>query len=115
LYGSVLVLFGYFGPSWQAYREALSRTIKVERQDSLAQLNQAILCYEVEYGQPPSFKDNASLVKALAGDNERHLAFLSPLPNQLNSDGELIDAQGRPYRIVLSDPKHPAILSDERH
>ena len=77
----------------------------------MGQVQTAISSYQTEYGVPPPGNDNASVVRALEGDNPRKIEFLTVKESDKNSKGEILDAWSFPLQITMTDPSHPLIRS----
>jgi hypothetical protein len=82
-----------------------------QTQNRLAQVHTAVLSYETEYGVSPPGSDNASLIKALEGDNPRKIEFINLKPTDTDSAGEIIDSWGTPLQIIMTNPNHPVVKS----
>lgn len=61
----------------------------------------AILNYHEKLGEYPT-GENAAIAKALFGENRLKIPFLGWKPQNLSSEGELLDPWGTPYQIKMS-------------
>ena len=75
-----------------------------------AQLIAALQRYAREYGAPPTGQAPQALRK-LRGENPRRIAFFKATARAYDSQGELLDPWGTPYRFDLSDPQNPRVWS----
>ena len=66
-----------------------------------AQLADAINLYANALKQYPA-GENASVTKALLGENPQHLIFLNLDANSTNQQGEVIDLWNTPYKITFN-------------
>jgi len=65
--------------------------------------------YRENFGSYPT-GENASLIRALAGTNPKHLKFINVGVHSTNETGEFIDPWNTPYKILL-ESNSVAILS----
>lgn len=80
------------------------------------QIETACLAYMTEYGALPSTSENYRLIKILKGEskmegNPRAIAFLTVKPEDLTTNGELIDPWKIPYRITFDANSKVHVLS----
>ena len=66
--------------------------------------------YNSDFSTFPDRGDSIRLTKSLLGDNPRHMAYLTLKPDQMNSQGEIIDEWGTPLRIK-NDANHNRVQS----
>jgi type II secretory pathway pseudopilin PulG len=94
-----------------ASTHAINAAKRARTANEANQILTAILQYETEYGEPPASNKNTRLTKILMSDNPRGIAFLSVMPKDMNTQGEMVDAWGQPYRISLADPQRSKVYS----
>lgn len=80
---------------------ALGAAHRAEAANEASQILIACRNYDAEYGQMPESPENARLIKSLTGNNPRKIPFLMLKASQLNSNGEMIDPWGTPFRITF--------------
>jgi hypothetical protein len=73
-------------------------------------LVRGIRAYSSEHENLPS-GDNATILAILQGPNPRQSTFFRARPGSVNTQGELVDPWGTPYRFDLTDPKNPRVWS----
>ena len=66
--------------------------------------------YFTEYNEALT-GNNAQVMTVLRGENARKIVFFDAHPQDYNSQGELIDPWGTPYRFDLSKPDAPRVWS----
>jgi len=70
------------------------------------EIETACAAYKEEYGTLPQTSENYQLIKILQQDNPRKISFLENNSNDFNSNGEIVDPWGTPFRITFdSDSK----------
>jgi hypothetical protein len=70
----------------------------------------ALKAYFTEYNEPLT-GSNAQVMTVLRGQNARKIIFFDTRPQGYNSQGELIDPWGTPYRFDLSKSEAPRVWS----
>jgi len=63
----------------------------------------ALKQYSKHYGYMPSTTDNATVYRALAGDNEEEIVFLELDSFQILNDGTVVDAWETPMKFSRQD------------
>ncbi len=107
----IAALFGLYAIFATDSHGVLSGEKKAKTFNLMEQVQTAILNYQLEYDAPPPGKTNAELIRALSGDNPRNIEFLNLKPDEIDPQGNLLDAWGTPFLIKVIDPKHPLIQS----
>jgi len=65
------------------------------------QIEAACQAYKAKHGKLPASSENYQLVQILKQDNPQVMSFTNDNPNSLNSNGELVDSWGTPFRITF--------------
>jgi len=71
----------------------------------------ACQAYKIEYGTLPQVSENNRLKEILCGDNPRKMEFLTFRPNDVSSNGEMIDPWGTPFRITFDPDSKIHVIS----
>lgn len=91
-----------------------TRMRQEQAQAHVVQLLTGIQSFATVYGSFPK-GDNAAIMAALGGKNERLIIFFEAPAESFNDRGELVDGWGKPVRFDLSDPANPRIWSTGRN
>ena len=105
--GALLLICLYlFTPLISGGGRTNARTTRLEE----AQLADAINLYADTFKQYPT-GENASVIKALSGENPQHVTFLNLGANSTNQQGEVVDLWNTPYKIIFNSTNRFTITS----
>ena len=76
-----------------------------------AQIASACENYLAVYGKLPEPLENQKFFAVLAGQNTNDTVFFTPDASDLNSDGELVDPWGTPFKITADAKGNLTIIS----
>jgi DNA-directed RNA polymerase subunit RPC12/RpoP len=82
-------------------RKLLSEAKSAIRRDTLSRLKNAFEIYKATYGNYPRGTPT-EILKALQSDNPHHVDLIHADRTQLNQNGELVDPDGKPYPLEIS-------------
>lgn len=68
-------------------------------------IDRAVEAYREAYEELPT-GTNEEIFATLRGDNPRQMVFLDCAPEILNDKGELVDAWGRAFQILINNKAH---------
>lgn len=102
----VFVLVGLLFPAVGVSK----RSLRAEARQVVQLLSVAIKAYNTEYGTPLAGSPS-EILAALRGRNLREIDFFDMRQDAFNSQGEVMDPWGTPYRFNLSDPQQPRVWS----
>jgi len=80
------------------------------KQDA-AYLAYACKAYHMEYGAYPAASEQTEILKILAENNQRHIAFIERTEKNTSNTGTFDDPWGTPYVFDLRDLFNPIVFS----
>ncbi len=84
--------------------------MKMAAKNEVGQLANALSAYHGAYGKYPE-GNQAAMIEALAGKNEKKVEFIKVQQKDLNAEKELADPWGTPYQIEFVPEGAPHVSS----